>query len=88
MGNVDGGHGDSAGRTGFHCSNAKLFQFKASAGSGAQGDPHFILTEADRVAKHAPRWILNDAWPPAGSSLSVSGPTTATRPTASGPARR
>jgi len=64
MGNVDGGHGDSAGRTGFHETNAKLFQFKASAGEGDSTDPHFVLTESDRIAKHTPRWILSANWPP------------------------
>ncbi len=67
FGNVDGQHGDSAGRTGFHETHPKLFQFKASVG-GDQGDPHFIMTESDRVAKHAPRWILSETWPPPGSS--------------------
>jgi pimeloyl-ACP methyl ester carboxylesterase len=83
MGNVDGGHGDSAGRTGFQGSNPKLFQFKASVESGDLGDPHFVLTEADRVAKHAPRWILTESWPPPGSSLGGPGPTTPTRPSRS-----
>jgi pimeloyl-ACP methyl ester carboxylesterase len=81
MGNVDGGHGDSAGRTGFYGTYPKLFQFKASAAGGGGGDPHFILTEADRIAKHAPRWILSETWPPPGSSAAArGGPTTATRP--------
>ncbi len=65
FGNVDGQHGDSAGRTSFHQTDPKLFQFKVSA-DGDPGDPHFIMTESDRVAKHAPRWILSETWPPAG----------------------
>jgi hypothetical protein len=65
FGNVDGEHGDSAGRTGFHQTHPKLFQFKvSSADVGVQGDPHFIVTDADLVAKHAPRWILSETWPP------------------------
>lgn len=70
LGNVDGEHGDSAGRTGFYGNNSKLFQFKVSVGSDAQSDPHFIMTEADRVAKHAPKWILSETWPPPGRSSS------------------
>jgi pimeloyl-ACP methyl ester carboxylesterase len=65
FGNVDGEHGDSAGRTGFRQSNPKLFQFKiSSADVGVQGDPHFIATDPDLVAKHAPRWVLSETWPP------------------------
>lgn len=79
MGNVDGGHGDSAGRTGFQGMNPKLFQFKVSPESSAGGDPHFILTAADRVAKHAPRWILNETWPPP-RTLDARGPTTSAQP--------
>ncbi len=65
FGNVDGDHGESAGRTGFHCQEAKLFQFKVSAADlGLQGDQHFIITNGDLIAKHAPRWVLTDNWPP------------------------
>lgn len=71
LGNVDGGHGDSAGRTGFYASNVKLFQFKVSVGSDAQRDPHFVMTEADRVAKHAPQWILTENWPPPRRNTSI-----------------
>ncbi len=32
--------------------------------AGVHGDPHFIVTDADLVAKHAPRWVLSENWPP------------------------
>ena len=65
FGNVDGDHGDSAGRTGFHQTDPRLFQFKiSSADPGVTGDPHFIVTDASLIAKHAPRWILTESWPP------------------------
>lgn len=64
FGNVDGGHGDSAGRTGFRQTHAKLFQFKIGSRDVVRGDPHFIATDADLVARHTPRWVLADPWPP------------------------
>ncbi|MFB3891815.1 MAG: hypothetical protein ACE15C_07305 [Phycisphaerae bacterium] len=65
FGNVDGEHGDSAGRTGFSEVNPKLFQFKAtSERTGIEADPHFLLTDAGLIARHAPRWLLSQSWPP------------------------
>ena len=67
FGNVDGGHGDSAGRTGFHNTYAKLFQFKVNpANVHKAADPHFLLTDADLVAAHAPTWVCAESWPPTG----------------------
>ena len=71
FGNVDGGHGDSAGRTGFHQTDPKLFQFRIRA-SDVGGDPHFIVTDADLVARHAPRWVLAKVWPPPRQTASPS----------------
>jgi pimeloyl-ACP methyl ester carboxylesterase len=67
FGNVDGGHGDSAGRTGFHRAYAKLYQFKVNPAEVHKlADPHFILTDADLLAEHAPAWVCAEVWPPTG----------------------
>jgi pimeloyl-ACP methyl ester carboxylesterase len=70
FGNVDGEHGDSAGRTGFQLVYpGRLFQFKVNSGDvKVHGDPHFVITDADLIAQHAPRWVLANAWPPARRS--------------------
>jgi len=65
FGNVDGGRGDSAGRTGFHGSHPKLYQRKiTSASVGVAGDPHFLATNAHLISRLAPPWLLSDRWPP------------------------
>jgi pimeloyl-ACP methyl ester carboxylesterase len=65
FGNVDGGHGDSAGRTGFHTTYPKVYEFKVNPADVHKFvDPHFILTDADLVAQNAPRWVRAEVWPP------------------------
>ena len=67
MGNVDGGHGDSAGRTGFHRSYPNLYQKRITAASlGVSGSPHFVATNASVIARRAPAWINSQTWPPPG----------------------
>ena len=38
-----------------------------------------VSFDAARIAKHAPRWILNETWPPPGSSAAGRIATPATR---------
>ncbi len=67
FGNVDGGHGDSTGRTGFYRSYAEVFEMQISAEQyGTFGDPHTIATNASIVADYAPPWLMSTTWPPAG----------------------
>lgn len=67
FGNVDGGHGDSCGRTGFYGSYANLFELEITSDQqGVFDDPHTIATNARLVADYAPRWIMSERWPPEG----------------------
>ncbi|MCE5325228.1 MAG: alpha/beta hydrolase [Planctomycetaceae bacterium] len=66
FGNVDGGHGDSAGRTGIYGKYPKLYQINASR-AGARGNPHFIVTKEQLVLRAAPLWLSGQPWPPKGS---------------------
>ena len=67
MGNVDGGHGASAGRMGFSRRYAKVYERKIDpAELGVSGDPHLIATNATLIAQRAPAWILSGTWPPSG----------------------
>jgi len=62
---VDGGHGASAGRTGFGRRYPNVYERKVTAASlGTIGDPHFIATNAKFIARYAPPWILSESWPP------------------------
>lgn len=69
MGNVDGGHGASAGLNGFKKTYSKLFQVKVSSymtdGSGA----HEAATRPRFVARYVAPWVLNSQWPPITVSM-------------------
>ncbi len=70
FGNVDGGRGDSAGRTGFSRSYAKVFDREITNERvrrefGQAGSPHFVATNAALIEKYAPAWLLSETWPPA-----------------------
>jgi len=68
FGNVDGGYGVSAGRTGFDRKYPKLFESRiTSAETGVAGGPHFIATNASLIRDRAPRWLKAKTWPPDGS---------------------
>ncbi|MCE5279771.1 MAG: hypothetical protein ABFD92_20480 [Planctomycetaceae bacterium] len=66
FGNVDGGHGDSAGRTGVYGKYPKLYQINASR-AGVSGNPHFLVTKEQLVLRAAPLWLSDQPWPPKGS---------------------
>lgn len=67
FGNVDGGHGDSAGRTGFRRRYSKVFERRFTGRElGVPGSPHFIATNAKLISERAPAWILSERWPPPG----------------------
>jgi acetyl esterase/lipase len=66
FGNVDGGHGDSAGRTGFRRRYPNVYERRVTAAElGVSGLPHFVATNARLIAERAPAWILSESWPPA-----------------------
>jgi pimeloyl-ACP methyl ester carboxylesterase len=68
FGNVDGGTGDSAGRTGFsfHNANPKLFELSlTNQPQGIFDDPHTFGTQPRIVKRYGPNWILARSWPPA-----------------------
>ena len=67
FGNVDGGRGDSAGRTGFHGRYPKLYERRITAASlGVGGPAHFVATNARIISERAPAWIHAKTWPPPG----------------------
>jgi hypothetical protein len=67
FGNVDGGHGDSAGRVGFKRSYSKVFNRRITSRElGVAGDPHFLATDARLIAQRAPAWLGSKNWPPSG----------------------
>ena len=70
FGNVDGKHGDSAGRVGFARSYPKVFERpitneQARRELGVVDVPHFVATHEQLIEKYAPAWILSESWPPA-----------------------
>jgi pimeloyl-ACP methyl ester carboxylesterase len=70
FGNVDGGRGDSAGRTGFYRSYSKVFERPITnegvwKKEGILSAPHFLATKEQLIEKYAPAWILSPSWPPA-----------------------
>jgi len=77
LGNVDGGHGASAGRTGFvpprtgappgqRSAYRKLHQVRITPAmvSGEGGGPHVADTAAPFVATYVAEWIISPTWPP------------------------
>ena len=70
LGNVDGGHGASAGLTGFDNNGYnKLFQVPMSSVSKGFGDPHSASTRPEFIANHVANWVLSSNWPPGSSNL-------------------
>lgn len=64
MGNLDGGHGDSAGRTGFEEVYPKLHQIKVTPNMVSVSDAsHFADTSAAFAAKYIAPWIMDQGWP-------------------------
>jgi hypothetical protein len=63
-GNIDGGHGDSAGRTGFEASYPKLHQVKVTPNMvNVSNASHFADTSAAFTAKYIAPWIMDQRWP-------------------------
>lgn len=64
MGNVDGGHGDSAGRTGFEASPPKLYRVKVTPNMVDGSDAsHFADTSVAFTVKYIAPWIMQRRWP-------------------------
>ena len=64
MGNVDGGHGDSAGRTGFEARYPKLYQVKVTPDMvSASIASHFADTTEAFAAEYIAPWIMDPRWP-------------------------
>jgi pimeloyl-ACP methyl ester carboxylesterase len=63
MGNVDGGHGPSAGQARFQTELPELYQREVVAGSSGD-DPHGVATRAPYVAAHVAPWVRASSWPP------------------------
>ena len=68
FGNVDGGHGDSAGRTGFSRSYERVYERRLTneevrRGLGVRGSAHFVTTNEQLIETYAPAWILSNRWP-------------------------
>jgi len=69
FGNVDGEHGDSAGRMGFSRSYPKVFERPLTNEQtrrelGISALPHFVATQEQLIEKYAPPWLLSESWPP------------------------
>ena len=68
FGNVDGGHGDSAGRTGFAKTYEKVFERRITNEEvrrrmGVSNPAHFVTTNEKLIEHYAPPWILSQNWP-------------------------
>ena len=65
FGNVDGGHGSSAGRIGFDLKQPKLYQVKILKDMVDDfADPHFADCSRAFAAQYIAPWIIDRAWPP------------------------
>jgi hypothetical protein len=64
-GNVDGGHGDSAGRVGFSGNFGRLYQVEISKDMIDDfADPHFADCSKAFSAQYISPWIIDMEWPP------------------------
>jgi pimeloyl-ACP methyl ester carboxylesterase len=68
FGNVDGGHGDSAGRTGFDRPFAKLYERPITDAEvrqklGIVENTHYLTTNEELIEHYAPAWIMGQTWP-------------------------
>ncbi len=65
MGNVDGSHGDSAGRVGFDRRYPKLFQVQILQDMVDDfADPHFADCSTAFTTQYIAPWIIDRVWPP------------------------
>jgi hypothetical protein len=64
IGNLDGGHGDSAGRTGFSRSYSDLYQIEIVKGMVDDfSDPHFADCTKAFASQYIAPWIIDPSWP-------------------------
>jgi pimeloyl-ACP methyl ester carboxylesterase len=67
FGNLDGSHGNSAGRTGFGVTYPKLYQVQVKQNMVSQfAQPHFADTSAAFTARYISPWIIDQTWPAYG----------------------
>lgn len=67
FGNLDGSHGDSAGRTGFENSYPKLYQIQVKQDMVSSfAPPHFADTSAAFASRYISPWIIDKTWPVKG----------------------
>jgi esterase/lipase superfamily enzyme len=72
VGNLDGGHGDSAGRTGFEARYSKLHQVKVTPDMvSVDSASHFADTTAAFTANYIAPWIMGQHWPVAVAGASA-----------------
>ena len=69
FGNMDGGKGDSAGRTGFSRRYPNVYERPLTAAEvfgdvGQTNIAHMVATSDKLIAKYAPHWIMAEKWPP------------------------
>ncbi|MHC4986268.1 MAG: alpha/beta fold hydrolase [Planctomycetota bacterium] len=65
FGNVDGGHGDSAGQTGFSGHFEGLYEVQVKEDMVEPlADPHFADTGVAFTTRYIAPWILEKRWPP------------------------
>ncbi len=65
MGNVDGGHGPSAGRVGFSTNRPKLYQVDILPDMIDDfADPHFADCSQAFAAQYVAPWLIDTTWPP------------------------
>ncbi|MCD4823283.1 MAG: hypothetical protein K8S55_01640 [Phycisphaerae bacterium] len=70
FGNVDGGHGNSAGRIGFTRKYAKLYQVEIHKNMVDDfADPHFADCSTAFTAQYIAPWIIDRNWPPTRMQL-------------------
>ncbi len=64
FGNVDGGHGNSAGRLGFSRGYPKLYQVRVTQDMVDRfADPHYADTSAAFTSRYIAPWIIDNVWP-------------------------
>lgn len=64
FGNLDGSHGDSAGRTGFEETYPKLYQVRVTQDMvNVFDNPHFADTSAAFASRYIAPWIIDHTWP-------------------------
>jgi pimeloyl-ACP methyl ester carboxylesterase len=82
IGNVDGGHGASAGRTGFRppglhddeirkAAYHRLYQVETSSGLAGIISNHTSDTQSTFVRQYVAPWILAASWPPPGNEVAL-----------------